>query len=84
MFYLLIASVIWAFSFGLIKGHLTGIDPNFVSFVRLLISFLIFVPFLKLKGLKAKFVLQLLLTGLVEFGLMYISYIYSYRFLQAH
>ena len=56
MIYLLAVSLIWAFSFGLIKGNLVGLDSNFVSFVRLFISFLVFVPFLKIKNLELKFI----------------------------
>ena len=35
MIYLVIVSVIWAFSFPLIKLHLTGLDPSFVAFARM-------------------------------------------------
>ncbi|MCK4764463.1 MAG: EamA family transporter [Candidatus Aminicenantes bacterium] len=84
MIYLLIVSFIWAFSFGLIKGSLTGLDPNFVSFVRILISFLIFLPFLKLKNIELKFAAKLVFIGMFQFGVMYIAYIYSFQFLQAH
>ncbi|MFC1851208.1 EamA family transporter [candidate division CSSED10-310 bacterium] len=49
MVYLIIVSLVWAFSFGLIKGNLTDLDSNFVAFARLLISFIIFLPWLRLK-----------------------------------
>ena len=85
MFYLLIASFIWAFSFGLIKGKLTDLDPNLVSFLRILISFLIFIPVLKLKKIKSpKLLVHLLLIGAIQFGLMYVAYIHSYRYLKAY
>ena len=44
---LLIASFIWAFSFGLIKKYLGGLDAGFVAFVRLALSFLLFLPLLQ-------------------------------------
>ena len=44
---LFIVSLIWAFSFGLIKDRLAGLDANFVAAARLLISLLIFLPFLR-------------------------------------
>ena len=47
MVFLLLVSLIWAFSFGLIKGNLTGLDSNFVAFCRMFVSLLIFLPFLK-------------------------------------
>lgn len=83
MLYLLIVSLIWAFSFGLIKGNLTGLDSNFVSFARLLISFIVFLPFLRLKLVNKNLSLKLILTGALQYGLMYISYIYSYQYLKA-
>ncbi len=83
MLYLLLVSLIWAFSFGLIKGNLTGLDSNFVAFTRLVISFIVFLPFLKLRNLGKKLPFKLMLTGAVQYGIMYISYIYSYQYLQA-
>ena len=85
MFYLLIASIIWGFSFGLIKEELTDLDPNFVSFVRILISLLIFLPVMRLKKIKnPKLTLHLLVIGAIQFGLMYVAYIYAFQFLKAY
>ena len=84
MVWLLIVSLIWAFSFGLIKTQLTGLDSAFVSFMRLLISFLIFLPFLRLKNIGRSLIWRLVLTGAVQYGIMYLSYIYAYRFLAAY
>jgi len=84
MIYLLLVSVIWAFSFGLIKGNLTGLDSNFVSFTRLFISFVIFLPFIRVKNLQKKTFFLLILTGSIQFGVMYVAYIYSYQFLKAY
>ena len=38
MIYLFIVSLIWAFSFGLIKTNLTSLDASFVAAARLVIS----------------------------------------------
>ncbi len=84
MIYLFIVSLIWAFSFGLIKGNLVGIDSNFVAFARLAISFLIFLPFLKITNLDKKLFSSLLLIGVIQYGVMYISYIYAFQFLEAY
>ncbi|MBT7310323.1 EamA family transporter, partial [bacterium] len=46
MIYLIIASLIWAFSFGLIKTQLASLDPIAVSSVRLLLAVLVFTPFI--------------------------------------
>jgi len=84
MIYLLIVSLIWAFSFGLIKGNLTNVDSNFVAFTRLFISFFLFLPFLKIRNIKRKSLLLLLLIGAVQYGIMYVSYIYAFQFLHAY
>lgn len=84
MVFLLIVSIVWGLSFGLIKGNLTGLDPYFVAFTRLFLSMLIFLPFLKLKHLKGKDSWKLILVGFFQFGVMYGAYIYSYQYLQAY
>lgn len=84
MIYLLAASLIWAFSFGLIKGTLTGVDSSFVSCVRMLISFLLFAPFIRLRKIPRPLMLRLAAAGGVEYGFMYLFYIYSYHFLPAY
>ena len=83
MAYLLITSFIWAFSFGLIKKYLVGLDSGFVAAVRLGLALLVFVPFLRLKGVTAKPALKLLLVGFFQFGLMYVAYIQSFKYLQS-
>lgn len=81
---LLIASFIWAFSFGLIKKYLGGLDANFVAAVRLVLSFLLFLPLLRPRKVSPAMTLRLFLIGMVQFGLMYVFYIQSFRFLAAH
>ncbi len=84
MIYLIIVSIIWALSFSLIKGNLTGIDSNLVAFIRLGISFFIFLPFLKIKNVNKKLLNRFFLIGSIQYGLMYVTYIYSYQFLEAY
>ncbi|MFT4539971.1 MAG: drug/metabolite transporter (DMT)-like permease [Planctomycetota bacterium] len=84
MGYLLATSILWAFSFGLIKGQLTGVDPGFVAFVRLGLCALVFLPFLRRNAHRPVAVRRLLLIGAVQFGLMYLLYIRSYQFLKGH
>ena len=84
MLYLVAVSFIWAFSFGLIKGQLTGLDPNFVSFARMAISLVFFLPFLKLKNIAKSDVPRLLLVGALQYGMMYLAYIYAFQFLKAY
>lgn len=84
MIYLIIASIIWSLSFSLIKGTLTSLDSNFVAFTRLFVSLIAFLPFLKIKNISNKLILHFILIGTIQYGLMYLSYIYSYQFLKAY
>ena len=84
MTHLILVSFVWAFSFPLIKGHLTGLDPNFVSLARMLLSLLVFLPFLRLRSVDPLTGVKLAFTGAVQFGLMYIAYITSFQYLPAH
>lgn len=84
MFYLWLVSFVWAFSFVLIKGVLSGVDSFVVSFLRLSISFLIFLPFLKIKDIRNKTKFKLIICGALQYGVMYVAYISAYKFLPAH
>lgn len=84
MQYLLLTSFLWAFSFGLVKDQLIGINPSAVAVMRLGLAFLVFLPFLRLKDLSRSFTLGLLAVGGVQFGVMYIFYLSAFRYLQAY
>jgi drug/metabolite transporter (DMT)-like permease len=83
MFLLLLVSLLWAFSFGLVK-QLTGLDGAFISAARLGLALLVFLPFLRLRGVSARLGGALLAIGAVQFGLMYLAYNESYRFLKSY
>ena len=84
MLYLLVVSVIWAISFGLTKGKLSGLDSAFISAARLGLALLVFLPFLRTRGLSARAMLGLIGIGALQFGLMYLALNESYRHLAAH
>jgi len=84
MIYLLLVSLTWAFSFGLIKDQLTGLDSNFVAFARMSLSFLVFLPFLKASKISSYYRLRLTTLGMIQFGLMYVAYIAAYQYLKAY
>ena len=84
MIYLIVVSVVWAFSFGLIKTQLGGLDPNFISWCRMLLSFALFLPFLRLRDISAKHAVLLAVIGMIQYGLMYMTYISSFHFLKAY
>ena len=83
MIYLLAASLLWAFSFGLIKGQLAGLDPVAVSCGRLVLAGVVFAPFMLRSLVPRRVAGQALGLGMLQFGLMYVLYIYSYRWLPA-
>jgi drug/metabolite transporter (DMT)-like permease len=82
--YLLVVSLLWAFSFGLIKRHLVGVDSAFVAAARLGLALLVFAPFARPRGLGWKTALTLVAIGTVQFGLMYLAYIASFAHLHAY
>jgi drug/metabolite transporter (DMT)-like permease len=82
--YLLVVSCIWAFSFGLTKGKLAGLDSAFISAARLSLALLVFLPFLRVRALSRKTALHLIAIGAVQFGVMYLALNESYRHLAAH
>jgi drug/metabolite transporter (DMT)-like permease len=82
--YLVIVSLIFAFSPGLIKGRLAGLDSAFITAARLGLALLVFVPLLNLKGVPLRTAAGLGGIGAIQFGLMYLAYNESFRFLQAY
>ncbi len=83
MIHLLAASLLWAFSFGLIKGQLGGLDPVTVSCVRLLLAAAVFSPLVLKSTISRRTVFSAMGLGMLQFGLMYVLYIASYRWLPA-
>jgi drug/metabolite transporter (DMT)-like permease len=81
---LILVSLLWAFSFGLIKRHLGGVDSTFVAAARLGLALVVFLPFLRVRGVTWRTALGLAGIGAVQFGLMYLAYIESFRYLRAY
>ena len=84
MVYLVITTLIWAFSFGLIGNTLKGIDPLQIADTRLLLALLVFLPFLKLRDTSWQEKWQLTLIGAVQYGVMYTCYLSAFSFLPSH
>lgn len=84
MLYLAIVSLIWAFSFGLIGSALAGVDSYFVATLRLGCATLLFLPFLRIKGIRRNDCLRLIAYGAIQFGLMYVCYIKAFSYLPSH
>ncbi len=84
MIYLVLVSILWSFSFGIIKYGLPGIDSAFISFMRNLIALIFFSTLTIYNFKKFIFDLRLMLIGAIQFGLMYVLYIQSYEYLPAY
>lgn len=84
MLYLIIVSILWSFSFGIIKFGLTGVDSIFISFFRSLIAFIFFSSLTLYNIKKFSFDTKLIIIGAIQFGLMYVFYIQSYQYLPAY
>jgi drug/metabolite transporter (DMT)-like permease len=80
---LLAASLIWAFSFGLIKTQLAGIPPHLVALLRLLLSALLFAPWFRPRRIDRRLLALLVAIGAVQYGVMYLAYLASFAHLQA-
>ena len=84
MIYLILVSILWSFSFGIIKYGLSGIDSSFISLMRNLIAFLFFASLTLYNFKKFIFDIKLISIGAIQFGLMYVLYIQSYQYLPAY
>lgn len=82
MIYLIVATVCFSLSFGLIKNQLSALPEEFVVLARLFIAMLIFLPFLKKFNLKT--VLSVTLIGILQFGIMYLAFLKAFKYLQGN
>ncbi len=87
---LLVATLLWAVSFGLIRRHLTGLDPSFVAWARLMLALPVLLPFVRWRelslwpGRPGQVAARLAGIGAVQYGLMYTGYIAAFGFAAGH
>ena len=85
MIYLLIASLIWGFSFGLIKYNLANIDPNLIAFLRLTTAFMMFLIYVRSwKQFNKQQFIAFATIGAMQYGMTYIACLKAYNYLAAH
>jgi len=82
---LLAVSLLWGFSFGLVKTEFSTLSASTLAAVRLLIALPCFLPFLarpfrRLNSLTC----QLLLIGAIQYGCMYVALFSSFRWLNGY
>lgn len=82
MFYLSSVTLLWAFSFSLIGVYLAGqVDAWFSVLMRVALASLVFLPFLKFKGVEKSLIAKLMVVGGFQLGLMYCFYYQSFLLL---
>lgn len=82
MILLLLTTVLWAFSFSLIGVYLAGqVDGWFAVLVRVALAALVFLPFLRWRGVQAKQALLYMVLGACQLGVMYLFYYQSFLYL---
>jgi drug/metabolite transporter (DMT)-like permease len=79
---LLVSSILFSLSFGLIKAEVSALDPLAVALIRLALSAIVFLPFLRRTPKRAA--IELAVIGFVQLGVMYCFYIASYKTLAGH
>ena len=82
MGYLLVVTLIQAFSFSLIGEYLAGhVDSYFAVLVRVVLAGLIFIPLTRWRSVAAPFMRGMLLIGALQFGVTYVCLYLSFRVL---
>lgn len=82
MFYLSAVTLLWAFSFSLIGVYLAGqVDSWFAVWMRVALASLVFIPFLRCKGVPRALIAKLMAMGGIQLGLMYCFYYQSFLLL---
>lgn len=82
MIYLLVITLVWAFSFSFIGIYISGqVDSWFAVLMRILLALLIFIPFLRFKLFSLKQIGLLMLIGGFQLGVMYIFYYHAFNYI---
>lgn len=82
MVQLTLVSLLWAISFGL-TAEVANLGTPFVTMVRTVLAALVFLPFVNARGLGPRRTAAFAGIGALQFGLMYLLYIASFRWLRA-
>ncbi|WP_026318067.1 EamA family transporter [Algicola sagamiensis] len=84
MRYLWFTTFIWAFSFSLIEVYLAGkVDPYISVLSRMVLAFLILMPFWRPRQILFSLGVKLAGIGAVQLGLMYLFFYHSFLHLSA-
>ncbi|TBU93289.1 carboxylate/amino acid/amine transporter [Stutzerimonas kirkiae] len=82
MRYLLLVTLLWAFSFSLIGEYLAGqVDSDFAVLARVAVAALVFLPFTLWRGLPLRLLAGFWLAGALQFGVTYLCLYRSFTVL---
>ncbi|WP_117235565.1 carboxylate/amino acid/amine transporter [Vibrio maerlii] len=82
MNYLAAVTLLWAFSFSLIGVYLAGqVDSWFSVWIRIALASVVFLPFIKFRGVSKALIGKLMTIGGFQLGLMYCFYYQSFLLL---
>jgi carboxylate/amino acid/amine transporter len=82
MRYLVIVTLLWAFSFSLIGEYLAGqVDSYFAVLTRIVIAGLVFLPLTRWCGVAPGFMRGMLVIGALQFGVTYVCLYLSFSVL---
>ena len=82
MYYLIFVTIVWSFSFSFIAVYLSGqVDTWFAVVMRVLLAFITFIPFLRVKNISVKHMLLLMGVGACQLGIMYFFYYNSFQYI---
>lgn len=85
MLYLLAVSLLWGFSFGLVKTEFSTLSGATLAMLRLIIALPCFLPFLKSEYRRVdRFTIKLMVTGAIQYGAMYVALFTSFRYLSGY
>ncbi|ABM61133.1 EamA family transporter [Halorhodospira halophila] len=80
--YLLLVTLLWAFSFSLIGEYLSGqVDDDFAVLSRVALAALVFLPLARFRGLSLPLTGGLMLLGALQFGVTYLCLYRSFAYL---
>mgnify|MGYP000969055614 FL=1 len=80
--YLILVTIVWAFSFSLIGQYLAGrVDSDFAVLMRVAIAALVFIPFTRWRNLPWRLLGGFWLAGALQFGVTYLCLYRSFSVL---
>ncbi|RUO32069.1 EamA family transporter [Aliidiomarina sedimenti] len=82
MLTLSLVTLLWAFSFSLIGVYLSAdVDAYIAVFIRMLLAFLLLLPFLKTSYITKRKAISLTFLGAIQIGIMYILLYHAFNYI---